>query len=331
MLKMLMGYKMHTALLSRLNKLIQQRSFYAEPCLTWVTRNYQDAAYLSRLKSIAPAYGVKEIVPDDENLKTKAREDLIDAVGQFFGRGGLPYLAMDRMIAGQQEYLLIDDVGKEGETLGTWGNVYAVSYSRLTGERKPETVLADYCRCCFGDAAEPMARLFSLARKAIKKSFYVFGCVPIMDESRWPCDLEFLNRMVEKYAPAGHPLREPGAKTIGEVDFEKIEALEAAHDAWTILEEVAERIDVKGYLWLEHYLHHLKVVCQAIRVMTVGYFKWRANAMGTMKIPDHVFRAIGKDLFEVVCDHKAILAEFEKHPYEDLLAIARQFGAVRCT
>jgi hypothetical protein len=307
MMKINPGYKVHATLPSRLDELTRQSSFYQSPSLCWATRNMHNSKILERLRAIAPAYGVRDIISADEVSDQK-----IDAVFGNFGCGGLPYLAFDKIITADDGPIFIDTVDMNGESLGTWGNVFALSYSRLTGEKNTGKILAEYIRCCFGGPADEISKIFTLARTAIEKSFYVLVCVPMMDKSHWPVDIAWLDEAVEKWTPVDHPLRRPTLKTISDVDFEKIEALESVHEAWRIFESISKGMDVNSFLWLEHYLLHLKTVCQALRILAVGYFRFRANQLGTVKIPGHIFRAMRKDLFDVICDHRAVISQFER-------------------
>jgi hypothetical protein len=365
MIQLPIGYKVHTPLLSRLAELVQQRSIYDRPKLGWITRNYSDPAYLDRLLASAPTYGVTTLVFDGDGgdgwneaadrvraagleFEVLAREEsaasVPDATAEDFGGGGLPYLMFDRLLqsckalteADQPIRVRIDQPGRGGETLATWGNVYAVSYHLLTGEDDSETILTDYAKRCFGSPADDLVRMFALARKAVEKSFFVFDRLPLMNGSRWPESLGWFDRQVERCVEPDHPLYHPSARTIADVDFEKIEALEAAHDAWAILEEISPRLEVNGFLWLEHYFLHLKVICTALRLLGTGYFKLRARNVGTMKIPDHIIRAIYKDLYNEVYDHRAVLTEFDAHaeaegidPLSGILADWRNLDAMR--
>jgi len=308
-MKINIGYKVHANLPSRLIELTRQDSFSTSTSICWATRNANNPQIRTKLYEISSAYGVKEIISADEMpLKN------IDAVFSNFGNGRLPYLAFDKILSAGDGPILIDDAQVDGLTLGTWGNVFALSFTKLTGEKNPEKILAEYCRACFGEPADELAKIFTQARRAIEKSFFVLGSIPIMDRSYWPQNIDWLDAAVENSTPEDHPLRKPNSKMISEVDFEKIEALEAAHDAWRTFESIAPSINVNGFLWLEHYLLHLKTICQALRLLAVGYFKLRAHRTGSAKIPNHIFRAIRKDLFDVVCDHRAILTQFEKNP-----------------
>jgi hypothetical protein len=323
-MKINIGYKVHANLPSRLIELTRQDSFSTSTSICWATRNADNPEILSRLREIASAYGVKEIISTDEIPLKK-----IDALFSNFGKGRLPYLAFDKILSAGDVPILIDDAGSDGRTLGTWGNVFALSFSKLTGEKEPEKILIEYCRSCFGEPALELAKIFTLARRAIEKCFFVLDAVPMMDRSCWPENIDWLDAAVENSTPEDHPLRKPNSKTISEVDFEKIEALEAAHDAWRTFISIAPSIKVNGFLWLEHYLLHLKTICQALRLLAVGYFKLRANRTGSDKIPNHIFRAIRKDLFDVVCDHRAILSQFEKNSLNHAFPLADILSAFK--
>jgi hypothetical protein len=254
---------------------------------------------------------------------------ILDAVGLSVGAGKLPYLFIDQLIrrvdenlADHQPVLLrIDRPNSPGESLATWGNVFGVSFHLLAGQSDPADVESIYQETCFGpgDAGK---RIFDLSKVAVDKSFRTLKCFEMMDRSCWPMDLAWYDRQLDQAGDA-HPLYAPRPAQISEIDFEKIEALEAAHDAWQLLEKTGDQLSPRGFLWLEHHLLHLKTVCMVLRMLARGYFKLRGRQTGKMTLGSHVVRSIHKELYETMCNRRAILGEFsiiETRPLEGILA-----------
>lgn len=391
-MKLIAGYDVHSPLLSRLESLVQQRSFCAGADLGWITGNYLDGTYIDHLLTLARPYGVRRLIFDDIDsgaggyfhwardlprnvplqrwldeialkvqgaglrfgicvspadrdllehseglgafdtsrveIYTPGESCVLDGVGRATGAGKLLYLQADGLIresfvqraAGEAIWVRIDRPGLPGETLAGWGNVFALSYHLLTGAEGADA-MERYMESCFG-GAEQVGRIFNLAGVAIEKSFRTLNCFSMMDQSCWPADLTWYDKQLDS-AGEGHVLFAPNAARVSEIDYEKIEALEAAHEAWKLLEQGGKTIGLKGFLWLEHYLLHLKTVCMVLRMVSRGYFKLRGHQTGQMTVADHVFRSVHKELYETVYNKRAILGEFsniEAKPMAGILA-----------
>jgi hypothetical protein len=261
-------------------------------------------------------------------LYSETGHTILDGVGRSIGAGKLLYLYGDHLIqhsislCSEKKPILvrIDRSGLPGETLAGWGNIFALSYHLLTGTDSAKSI-EQYIEICFGQA-EPVKRIFNLSRLAIDKSFRTLNSFSMMDRSCWPMDLAWYDKQLD-LAGENHILFAPSAARVSEIDYEKIEALEAAHDAWKVLEQTGRAVGLKGFLWLEHYLLHLKTVCMVLRMLSRGYFKLRGHQTGKMIVADHVFRSVHKELYETICNKRAILGEFstvEPKPMAGILA-----------
>jgi len=246
-------------------------------------------------------------------VKVCSREErqIVDGVQNRYGGGRLAYLALDKVVpqASETETLVqIDRAGAAGDSLLTWGNVFAISYRVLTGVSDPALIEAEYFRTCFGDAWSEVRKAFALSRLAIEKSFLVFGTVALMDNGTFPESTEWLDRQVDGHAELSAPTR----KTLSQIDLEKIDALEAAYDAWKALEGVRESMDPGVYVWIEPHFQELKTVCLVLRLLADVYFSDRAYKRGSLKVGEHVMRSKTRDFYATVREHRALLTAFDR-------------------
>jgi hypothetical protein len=387
-------YQVHNPLLNRLQELVQQRPFYAQSPLGWITGNYLDRAYLERLIRIAPVYGAGTLIFDEgyfewakiinENpsvgnwlaemaewinnrgiklgvlvsgpeekkklekeiisrrqvpVEVYAQEGsfLLDGIATRFGGGRLPYLFINtlleilnghgmgksscpgeegtasgaptedkfRAISKQPILVRVDRPGAAGEDLGSWGNVFGISYSLPTGISDPKIIEEEYLKICFGSGWGEVKKAFDFARQAIEKSFLTLGSIDLMENGCWPRNLDWLDRQL------GMKSFNITREVLSQIDLEKIEGMEAAHDAWKTLESVRPQIEPKAFLWLEHFFQQLKTVCQILRLLAETYFAHRGLARATLKIPGHVLWSKYKDFAAAVREHQALLQDFD--------------------
>ncbi|MFA5865243.1 MAG: hypothetical protein WC975_11220 [Phycisphaerae bacterium] len=358
---MKIDYQVHDPLLSRLVELAQQRPFYDQPNLGWITGNYLDKDYLRHLMTIGPGYGVKYIVFDDFNngyfdwgrdlLKnpsvgnwlaesvcqieecglhagilteakiplrgwlapvavfTRKENVILDGITTTAGRGQLPYLAIDTMIGQIEKKLLIriDQPGSCGPSLPFWANIFGISFRLFTGISDPVAIENEYAQICFGNVGPEIREAYHFARLAIQKSFWVFDAISMMDNGRWPENLQWFDNQI-----GAHPsLSNPTQKILDKIDLEKIEALEFAHDAWRVLTKIRPQVQPEKFLWLEHYFLHLKIIALVLRTLADTYFSLRGLTRGSLKIPTHAMRSKFKVLTSLVREYPIVLSEFD--------------------
>ncbi len=264
---------------------------------------------------------------------SKEENPILDGIANRFGGGRLPYLAMDTLCgkfsgggmgnsycpceedtategrtrairiahATQPILVQVDRPGVYGESLASWGNVFGISYHLMTGISEPEKIEEEYLKTCFGPIGSELHKVFSFARLAIEKSFRVLGEMDLMENGCWPESLEWLDRQLNFNITRD---------ILSRIDLEKIEALEAAHDAWKLLDTLRPQIEPKAFLWLEHFFLQLKTVCQILRLLAETYFAHRGLVRGTANLPSHVMWSKFKDFAAAVREHQALLTAF---------------------
>lgn len=245
---------------------------------------------------------------------------IVDAAGRTFGQGALPYVAVDRVVApvvatdGAPAAVEIDGPRQICIDSPNWANVFAASAATIDPSRPPDDILCDYTRALFGDGADAVKTVLAKARLAIEAGLAVLGTIWSLDDSTWPTSPAFYDTQLDRNEPpAGFDqvtwaanvgkLREPTDQVLGEIDGEKIDALEHAHVALQTLEQARDRLTPEAFLYLEHYVQRLKAICMVLRTQVMAYFARRAGK------PKSTLIGRLKDLRSAVRHHQAIVAE----------------------
>jgi len=178
-----------------------------------------------------------------------------------------------------------------------------VELAVLSGERESGEAEREYFQTCFGEVLPVVRETFGFARTAVAKSFYVGGKLAMLENGFWPAGLEWYDGQLDF---------EVTRKRLDEIDLEKIDALEAAHDAWKALEGIRLKLAPAVYLWLEDYFQRLKILPLVLRSVADVYFSFRGRERGGLKLADHVYWSKYKELCGLVREHYLVLAVFDR-------------------
>jgi len=262
--------------------------------------------------------------PQPLKIFVKNESKTLDAVSTDFGGGHLPFLQMDHLVPVSLEtsLLRIDQPGFPGDSLATWGNVFGVSYHCLTGDVDSAKIESEYLQLCFGS---DLHEAFASCRNAIGKSFRVLDSMWMMDKSRWPGNLAWLDAQ----ASQSDKLCRPSRDILNQIGMEKIEGLESAHDALQNLDRMRNQIPPTAFLFLEHYFHQLRLVCTVLWRLTDVYFSLFAREQSSATVGSHEIIAKFKDFKWTVEEYASVLSSFDsRYPAAGAVSLMKLAGEI---
>jgi len=242
---------------------------------------------------------------------SRSEHSIIDGIQNQYGGGRLAVMNVNQWIdslKNEEIFARIDRPGAPGESLVSWANVFGISFAKITGQTDPKQIEDVYFHTCFPEAEQEVQHAFELSRQAIEKGFFVLGKINLMDNGCWPDSLEWIDRQLLSYPE----LSAPSANIMSKIDLEKIDALEAAHDAWKLFDSLGSKLPADTFVRLEHFFQQLKIVCLILRLFADTYFSYRGYQQASLKIQDYVMKSKMKEFYQMVREYRSLLSAFDR-------------------